>query len=134
VPAVLDYPALNWFGEKINTVRGGPAGEIYTLAYSRLSPTLTDDEQMRFVAKIGANKLTTTLWTVDGHEVMEQPALVHQWAKASGAAVRKWLTPERITYYEAMRQKDVKTAEEAFDKEVRRIRENELRRIPGVVF
>jgi hypothetical protein len=134
VPAVLDYPALNWFGEKIDTARGGVAGEIYTLAYSRVSPILTDDEQMRFVAKIGANKLTTTRRTIDGHEVMEQPELMHQWAKASGASVRRWLTPERIAYYETMRQKDVETAEKAFDKEIRQIRETELRRIPGVVF
>jgi hypothetical protein len=131
---VLNYPALNWFGEKIDAQRGGPAGELLTLMSSRVSPILTDDEQMRFVAKIGANKLTTTRRTIDGHEVMEQPELVHQWAKASGAAVRKWLTPQRIASYEAMRQKDVKTAEEAFDKDIRQIREMELRRIPGVVF
>jgi len=133
VPAAMDYPALNWFGEQIHADRG-PGGELLTLAYSRVSPTLTDDEQMRFVARIGANKLTTTRRTIDGHEVMDQPDLVHQWAKGSGIAVRKWLTPERIAYYETMRQKDVKAAEEAFDKEVRKIRENELRRIPKVVF
>jgi hypothetical protein len=134
IPALFDKPALNWFGESIHGSRGNALGEVLPMLAHRISPTLSDDPQMLFVARMGANALTTTRRLKDGTEVAEDYDLMRKWATDSGVAVRKFLTPERMAYFEAMRAKDVPTAEKAFDKEISAIRTRILSSYPQVIF
>lgn len=134
IPALFDKPALNWFGESIHGSRGNALGEVLPMLAHRISPMLSDDPQMLFVARMGANALTTTRRLKDGTEVAEDYDLMRKWATDSGVAVRKFLTPERMAYFEAMRAKDVPTAEKAFDKEISAIRTRILSSYPQVIF
>ncbi len=134
VPAINNKPALNWFGEEIHTVRGDAWGEVAPMLAHRISPVLTDDAQMQFVAKMGANPLKTGRLKKDGTEVMDDYELVRDWGTRSGAAVRAWLTPARIAKYEAMRAEDPLAAEADFDQEVREIRERILKTFKDVQF
>lgn len=134
IPALFDKPALNWFGESIHGSRGNALGEVLPMLAHRISPILSDDPQMLFVARMGANALTTTRRLKDGTEVAEDYDLMRKWATDSGVAVRKFLTPERMAYFEAMRAKDVPTAEKAFDKEISAIRTRILSSYPQVIF
>ena len=134
VPAFFDKPALNWFGESIHGSRGNALGEVLPMLAHRISPILSDDPQMLFVARMGANALTTTRRLKDGTEVAEDYDLMRKWATDSGIAVRKFLTPERMAFFEAMREKDVPTAEKAFDKAISDIRNRILSGYPQVIF
>jgi hypothetical protein len=128
-PALFDKPALNFFGESIHTVRGDAWGEVAPILAHRISPQLTDDPQMQFVAKMGANPLSTTRRFKDGTQVMDDYEFVRSWAADSGKAVRTWLTPQRME--ELTRQKAV-NAEDAvkkFDDALREIRLESLKRL-----
>ena len=134
IPGFFNKPALNWFGESIHGSRGNALGEVLPMLAHRISPILSDDPQMLFVARMGANALTTTRRLKDGTEVAEDYDLMRKWATDSGVAIRKFLTPERMAFFETMREKDVPTAEKAFDKAISDIRNRILSGYPQVIF
>lgn len=134
IPAITNRPALNWFGEEIHGERGGPMGEVLPLLAHRISPIPLDDDQMEFVAKMGAAPLQTRRRLKNGDQVMEDYDLMRQWAANSGKALRKWLTPEVMARYRRQFAQDRDQAEKDFDEAVREIRNNELARFKEVQF
>lgn len=134
IPAITNRPALNWFGEEIHGERGGPMGEVLPLLAHRISPIPLDDDQMEFVAKMGAAPLQTRRRLKNGDQVMEDYDLMRQWAANSGKALRKWLTPEVMARYRRQFAQDRDQAEKDFDEAVREIRNNELLKFPTVQF
>ena len=93
---------------------------------------MTDDEQISFVAKMGANRISTTRRLKDGSAFMDDPNRVRQWTSDSGKELRKWLTPAVMDRYNRLYEKDAKAAEKEFDSEVSRIRVQVLERYPEV--
>jgi Large polyvalent protein associated domain 23 len=128
-PSLFGKPALNFFGEVIHEDRGGPMGEIMPMVNHRVTAPLTDDPQMLFVARMGANPLSTTRRFKDGTAVREDYDFMREWQTDSGRRTRQWLTPAVMERLEQLRARDVKTAEDQFDKELREIREQSLKSI-----
>ncbi len=134
VPALLGKPAKNFFGEDIHTARGDVWGEVAPMLAHRISPRLIEDTQMDFVARMGANPISTGRRFKDGRSLTDDHTFMHQWAEDSGKELRKWLTPERMARYEAMRTKDKVKAEKEFDDAVLKLRTDVLRRYKTVEF
>jgi hypothetical protein len=129
MPSLLGKPALNFFGEEIHADRGGPMGEIMPMVNHRVTAPLTDDEQMLFVSRMGANPLTTTRRFKDDTAVKEDFDFMREWQIDSGRRVRQWLTPAVRQRLDNLRTKDQEKGEDQFDKELREIREQSLKSI-----
>lgn len=121
-PALFGKPALNFFGEEIHANRGGPAGELLPMIAHRVTAPLTDDEQMKFVSRLGGNPLTTTRRFKDGTSVADDYSFMREWQTDAGKRIRAYLTPARMAHLEAVRAKDQGTAEKEFDDALREIR------------
>lgn len=128
-PALFGKPALNFFGETIHEDRGGPMGEVMPMINHRVTAPLTDDPQTLFVSKMGANPLTTTRRFKDGTAVKEDYEFMREWQIDAGKRIRAFLTPERISRFEASRVKDQADAEKDFDDAIREIRLQSLKSI-----
>lgn len=140
IPAITNKPAMNWFGEEIHAKRDGPLGEALPLLMHRIAPIPLDDDQMSFVAKMGAAPLQTrrrfkpNIPEKGGIGVMEDYDTMRKWAANSGKALRKWLTPQVMDRYRRQFAEDREQAEKDFDSEVRDIRNNELAKFPDILF
>ncbi len=128
-PSLFGKPALNFFGEEIHALRGGPFGEILPMLNHRITAPLTDDPQMLFVARMGGNPLTTTRRFKDGTSVADDYDFVREWQTESGKRLRTYLTPERMARLEALRGRDREEAEKQFDDAMRDIRLSALQSI-----